>query len=266
MCAKSTSSVGSDDPPRNRNWIQDTFVKTTSSAPLKDLSDRKTFNKYRHPTTEMVTTNPPPRRFSEFDDVALAVMASQGVHGAFKERMLREVMRCDEVSYGEAYLVLGRMNKENERLMLLCKSPYLLGIGSTLALGVGAIPNVFHKDTAIWFCTNFVKEEIPTDPEVLDTCFKVGTWTWSWMEPMIGTASFVLLAFQLVRSHMQKIDLKPFGRRLESLRANRLTRLFPEYEREIVRDYAKSDPWGRDTNIARFGHPANSVIPHRHHY
>jgi len=41
---------------------------------------------------------------------------------------------------------------------------------------------------------------------------EVGTWTWTWMEPMIGTASFVLLSFQLIRSHMQRIDLKPFGR------------------------------------------------------
>lgn len=40
----------------------------------------------------------------------------------------------------------------------------------------------------------------------------MGTWTWTWMEPMIGTASFVLLSFQLIRSHMQRIDLKPFGR------------------------------------------------------
>jgi hypothetical protein len=40
---------------------------------------------------------------------------------------------------------------------------------------------------------------------------------------------------------------------------------FPSYEREIVRDYAKSDPWGRDTNIARRGYPANSVLPNRVH-
>ena len=148
--------------------------------------------------------------------------------------------------------------------MWLYKLPYQLGIGTTLCMGLGAVPCVFHKETAIWFCSNFVKEDIPTEPEVLETWFKVGTWTWSWMEPMIGTASFVLLAFQLVRSHMQKIDQKPFGRYMESRRADHLTKHFPAYEREIVRDYAKSDPWGRDDNIARRGHPANSVIPHRY--
>lgn len=43
---------------------------------------------------------PPPRRFSEFSNEQLAVMASQGVTGAFKERLLREIMRCDGCSYG----------------------------------------------------------------------------------------------------------------------------------------------------------------------
>ena len=46
-------------------------------------------------------------------------------------------------------------------------------------------------------------------------------------------------------------------------RADQLQRAFAQYEREIVRDYAKSDPWGRDTFLARRGYPANSVIPHR---
>ena len=80
------------------------------------------------------------------------------------------------------------------------------------------------------------------------------------MEPAIGTASFVLLALQLVRSHMQKIDLKPYRALVSSWRADRLHKNFPQYEREVVRDYAKSDLWARDTNKARKGNPANSLI------
>ena len=44
-------------------------------------------------------------------------------------------------------------------------------------------------------------------------------------------------------------------------RADDLYKQFPEYEREIVRDYSKSDPFGRDTYRARLGYPANSVLP-----
>mmetsp|Transcript_54491 Transcript_54491/g.70034 ORF Transcript_54491/g.70034 Transcript_54491/m.70034 type:complete len:281 (-) Transcript_54491:415-1257(-) len=255
----SSSPPPPEEPPSNPQWLVEAMTKT----PVLDLSERNTYSDYLHPTIDEINHNPPPRRFSEFDHVTLAIMASQGVHGAFKERMLREVMRRDKVSYGEAFKVLGKMNKVNERNVWIYKIPYVFGMATTFSIGAAAIPCVFHKETAIWFCINFVKDDVPTEPEVLDTMFKVGTWTWGWMEPMIGTASFVLLAAQLMRSQMQKIDLKPFGRFLQSRRADYLTRKFPRYEREIVRDYAKSDPWGRDSNIARRGFPANSVIPQK---
>jgi len=216
------------------------------------------------PSQEAVMHNPPPRRFSEFPDEALAVLASQGVHGAFKERMLREIMRADSVEYSEAFKVLSKMNRKNEELRWLFKVPYHVGMSSAFLGGFGAIPFVFHRDTAIWFCENFVKEEIPTADQI-DTVWKVGTWTWQWMEPMIGTASFVLLALQLLRSHMQRLSLKPYSRVVDSYKADRLTAAFPQYEREIVRDYAKSDPWGRDSYAARRGYPAASVIGAHNH-
>lgn len=117
-----------------------------------------------------------------------------------------------------------------------------------------------RTDFAMWFCAAFVKEDLP-DPATLDTMWKVGAWTWTWMEPAIGTASFVLLALQLVRSHMQKIDLKPYRGLVSSWRADRLHRSFPRYEREIVRDYAKSDLWARDTNRARKGAQCQYFAP-----
>ena len=128
---------------------------------------------------------------------------------------------------------------------------------------LGVVEPLACIDFAMWFCAAFVKEDLP-DPATLATMWKVGAWTWTWMEPAIGTASFVLLALQLVRSHMQKIDLKPYRGLVSSWRADRLHRSFPQYEREIVRDYAKSDLWARDTNKARNGYPANSMIPSSH--
>jgi len=83
----------------------------TRAPPVNDLSEQKTFQHYRHPTVESINSTPPPRRFSEFEDDILALMASQGVHGAFKERMLREVMRQDKCEYGDAYRVLAKMNE-----------------------------------------------------------------------------------------------------------------------------------------------------------
>jgi hypothetical protein len=95
------------------------------------------------------------------------------VHGAFKERMLREVMRQDGCDYGAAYAVLAEMNVVNERMTWLYRAPYRLGMGTTLVVGLSALPMVFDRDLAVWFCENFVKDEIPTDPEELSTMFKV---------------------------------------------------------------------------------------------
>mmetsp|Transcript_21083 Transcript_21083/g.64935 ORF Transcript_21083/g.64935 Transcript_21083/m.64935 type:complete len:195 (+) Transcript_21083:518-1102(+) len=188
-------------------------------------------------------------------------MASLGVHGASKERMLREIMRVDGVSYVEAYAVLAKMNLHLEGGTSLHKLPYQAIIAGAWALGVVLIPlGVFQKDLAIWFATEHVGVELPPMSEI-DTVWKVGTWTWQWMEPIIGTWSFVLLALQLIRANGLQIDAKPFNERILTARADDLYKQFPEYEREIVRDYSKSDPFGRDTYRARLGYPANSVLP-----
>jgi hypothetical protein len=188
-------------------------------------------------------------------------MASLGVHGASKERMLREIMRVDGCSYVEAYAVLAKMNLHLEGGTSLHKLPYQAIIAGAWALGVVLIPlGVFQKDLAIWFATVHVGVDLPPADEI-DTVWKVGTWTWQWMEPIIGTWSFVLLALQLIRANGLMIDAKPFNERILTARADDLYKQFPEYEREIVRDYSKSDPFGRDTYRARLGYPANSVLP-----
>jgi len=71
----------------------------------------------------------------------------------------------------------------------------------------------------------------------------------------------MLLALQLVRANLNMIDAKPFHERILTHRADMLHQSFPSYEREIVRDYSKSDPFGRDSFRTRMGFPANSVIP-----
>ena len=216
---------------------------------------------YEHPTPARISQKNQRRRFSEFSNETLAVMASLGVHGASKERMLREIMRVDGCSYVEAYAVLAKMNLHLEGGTSLHKLPYQAIIAGAWALGVVLIPlGVFQKDLAIWFATVHVGVDLPPADEI-DTVWKVGTWTWQWMEPIIGTWSFVLLALQLIRANGLQIDAKPFNERILTARADDLYKQFPEYEREIVRDYSKSDPFGRDTYRARLGYPANSVLP-----
>lgn len=119
---------------------------------------------------------------------------------------------------------------------------------------------VFHSDTAIYFAREFVQTDVPP-PEEINTVWKVGSWTWEWMEPIIGTWSFMLLSLQLIRANMNIIEWKPVNEHFITRRADNLYKHFPQYEREIVRDYSKSDPFGRDSFRVRQGYPANSVVP-----
>lgn len=183
-----------------------------------------------------------PVRFSELSNETLSIMAVRKVHGARKERLLREIMRVDNVDWIKANAKHQEINVINDQRMWLLKVPYQFGIFTATTSGIFSIPMVFHRDTAIWCNDNFVHIEQPPLDE-LETIWQVGGWTWSWMEPALGTASFVLLAMQLVRAQMSKIHLKPYTEYVQSKRADRLADLFPQYNRDVVRDFAKSDPW-----------------------
>ena len=58
---------------------------------------------------------------------------------------------------------------------------------------------VFDEKLALWFNEAYVTMEIPPQSD-LDTWLEVGSWTWGWMEPPLGTISFVLLALQVRRN------------------------------------------------------------------
>lgn len=227
----------------------------------KNVDFAAVLEEYEHPTPARISQKNQRRRFSEFSNETLAVMSSLGVHGASKERMLREIMRVDKCNYMESHAVLTKMNENLEGGTTLHKLPYQAIIAGAWALGVVIIPlGVFQQDLAMWFATEHVGVELPPAHEI-DTVWKVGTWSWAWMEPIIGTWSFVLLALQLIRSNGLMIDAKPFNERILTARADGLYKKFRQYEREIVRDYSKSDPFGRDSYRARYGYPANSVLP-----
>ena len=73
-----------------------------------------------------------------------------------------------------------------------------------------------------------------------DTILEVGSWSWSWMEPPLGTISFFLLCMQYSRDQRLNMGQKPYTEWYKSQRADRLAAAFPAYTTEIVRDYAKA--------------------------
>lgn len=60
----------------------------------------------------------------------------------------------------------------------------------------------------LWFNDAFVTFEEAGDGE-LDTWLEVGSWSWNWMEPTLGEASFFILCMQMTRNNMQNLGWKP---------------------------------------------------------
>ena len=129
------------------------------------------------------------------------------------------------------------MAKANHSGMFLLTLPYKLGIAGGFAVAAATIPLCFSLDTALWFNEAFVTTDVPEDAD-LETWLEVGSWTWNWMEPPLGQASFFLLCLQYMRAQMQNVGFKPYTDSVKSYRANSLINAFPQYNRSIVEDFS----------------------------
>lgn len=194
------------------------------------------------PTLEVAMRQP--AHVSELGHESLAELAMQGNHNAHRERLLREVMCVDGVNWEEAHKVLAKMDVYKERYYWLESAPYRLGMAGAVVAAVAATLLVFCKPFALAYGTQVAGEDLPDGVESIDqmTTNQVGTWTWSWMEPMIGTASFVLLCCQFTRAQVLKINMKPYGEYILQWRADRLANKFSQYDRSMVRAWAKHMP------------------------
>eukprot|EP01062_Namystynia_karyoxenos_P030659 TRINITY_DN22855_c0_g1_i18.p2 TRINITY_DN22855_c0_g1~~TRINITY_DN22855_c0_g1_i18.p2 ORF type:complete len:188 (+),score=16.04 TRINITY_DN22855_c0_g1_i18:95-658(+) len=71
-------------------------------------------------------------------------------------------------------------------------------------------------------------EADPEPPQHLAPLAQISTWSWDWMEPLLGTAGSVLLAAQFVRSNAKKMNPKPYAELVLSCLTDRLTRPNPQ--------------------------------------
>lgn len=140
------------------------------------------------------------------------------------------------------------------------------------------MPLVFQAEVATAFAQ--LVHAAPEAPLESRAFANVGTWTWAWMEPMIGTASFSILCLQLLRGAMINLACvrslpplspmrarararasirasrafsgcersrmprryRPVKDRVLGWRANALADRFPQYDRPVVKDFGRSQP------------------------
>ena len=181
-----------------------------------------------------------PRHMSELNNQQLYLLAeSIGHAGACRERMRREIMVVDGVSYVQTTDKVLEMYESIRGNQDFLKAPYVLSIYAALVTGWASLPLVFHYPSAALFNDNFVTAAPPEVGDA-DTWLEVGSWSWSWMEPPLGTISFFLLCMQFAREQRMSIGGKAMTEKMQDYQAEKLTAAFPQYDETIVRQFAAS--------------------------
>jgi hypothetical protein len=206
----------------------------------RGLSSQTPTNVPRTPTFEDAKNMP--REFSEMSNDSLLVYASKGNHDACRERLLREIMFVDKVSWDKAHLRLDEMEIANKQYMSIATLPFKIGVLTSLTAGIASFPLCFSETATKWFNDNYVTADV-ADSKDLETWLEVGSWSWHWMEPPLGQISFLLLCLAFARNQLVNLRESPYTFRLQEFRLKRLLKLYPQYSPMIVEEFADSDEW-----------------------
>ena len=180
-----------------------------------------------------------PKGFSFMRHEQILQLCAEKNQGAIREALIRNIMSVDEVEYDAAVGKFGEIVKVNRSGMFIDNLPYKVGLVTSVVGGFLSMPLVFHQDTVAWFNENYVTADVP-EPKDIETWLEVGSWSWNWMEPLIGQASFALLVAQLARSQMVNLGIKPYGNFVRNRRAERLVKIYPQYDAQYLADYSKN--------------------------
>jgi hypothetical protein len=191
----------------------------------------------QHPTINYAKTMP--NRFSTMRHEQILQLCVEGSYSARKEALIRNVMAVDTIEYDEAEKVVADITKHNKNGMVYKYLPYHIGMGGSLFAGAVSFPMIFDLQTVQMFNERFVTSELP-DMKDLETFLEVGSCSWSWMEPIIGQVSFVLLILQFARNQALNLGLKPYGDWVKNRSANSLMSAYPQYDEVFVRWYSES--------------------------
>ena len=209
---------------------------------------RRTFSSRDHvgtTKTESVMSVPKeiknhPRYMNEMSNNSIILLARMGDQEAREERLIREIMRVDDVEWEDAHMRFQGIVATNRRGMWLARLPYSVGLITSVVSAIVSIPLVFHYDTILWFNEHYVTTDVP-EPKDLETWLECGAWSWNWMEPSLGTISFVLLALRFGRAQLSNLNAQPYTEWMKARRSQRLCEAYPQYNPTIVKDFSRDD-------------------------
>merc|ERR1711862_3098 len=116
--------------------------------------------------------------------------------------------------------------------------PFYLGLSTSVVASCISMPLVFDLNSVKWFNRNYVTADLP-EPKDLETFLEVGSWSWNWMEPVLGQISFLLLCMQFARAQMQNLGIRPYYNWQKERRATKLVEMYPKYNSDFIKNYSR---------------------------
>ena len=172
---------------------------------------------------------------------SIVMLAIQNNHVAREEMLRRDIMRKDKVTWKEANDVVRQMKENVRNILTGGTAPYRVGAVVSCVAGFASIPLVFGHDTVEAFNDAFVTMDSVPESD-LATVLEVGSWSWNWMEPPLGTISFFLLCVQYARNQITNIGASqsPYQAFLYRVRRKKLSKLYPQYDRSILNNFCET--------------------------
>ena len=206
-------------------------------APVRNLAPRAFLSSSEG--TACPSSVPAPATYAQYGNDILVLLSDNGDDDASAERMIRDIMAVDGVDRAAAEPRLAELQVSAKSGLFLSRLPYRIGIAAALIAGFGSIPMCFDLHTTLWFNEGYVTTDVP-EAKDLETWLEVGSWSWNWMEPPLGQASFFLLCLQYSREQMKNIGMKPYTEWLKSRRAAKLCEKYPEYNTLVLSSFSNS--------------------------
>lgn len=175
----------------------------------------------------------------DMSDRALLTLSAIEDHSAREEILKRHIMDVDHVTYCKANEIFNIISNHNMRGYYLVSLPYKVGIVSASMVAAAAPLMVFHLPVIEWFNALAVTTDVP-ELRDLETPLEVSIWAWNWMEPPLGTLSFLLLCMQYIRGQMVNLGIKPYTGWIKGRRGNHLADSFSKYDRKILIAYSET--------------------------
>lgn len=251
------SNVCRISPISSHNWIyfssssetdKTKYYETNEADGPNDFGYVRPDARFKNDRPTILYAKAMPLSVSAMRHEQILQLAEEGSIGARREALIRHIMGVDSIEYEKALIVMKKISKENRKGMNLYYSPYQIGLFTALVGGTASFPLVFQRDIVKWFNNVYVTADIPSKDD-LETWLEVGSWSWNWMEPVLGQISFALLVMAYIRNQMLSLGYRPYRNFINQRQAANLVKAFPRLNPHLLQQYSNSTSYAmRDEN------------------